>query len=397
MTYGETQVLVVGAGPVGLTLACEMRRYGVDCRIIDADQGPTPVHESRALVIQARTLEVLDHWGLAPALIARGRPIRALNLYDRGRRLCRLELDFDHLATPYPFVLVLEQGQTERVLIDRLQELETEVQWQTALVDLRQDDGGVTATLRDRGGGDCEVRSDWLVGCDGVRSTVRDLLRLSYEGAPYETGILLADAEISWNLEQDADQILLVRGRPIVAIPLPAPHRWRLIDPTGEPRPDGPDSIVNRFQTLLREAGFPDAIIGRCLWVSSFRLHRRSTARGKMFCGRRRGPRSQPSRGAGDEQRCSGSHKPGMEARAGRLRQSAPDSPGFLRSGAASSGGRSSAGDRHCDKNCHAAKPSAAGHPQQGHTVAWAYAICPPTNHVDDVRARYRISKEQDR
>jgi 2-polyprenyl-6-methoxyphenol hydroxylase-like FAD-dependent oxidoreductase len=110
-------VLVVGAGPVGLTMACELHRPDISCRIIDDEPGPTPPNE------QARALETFEKIGLVDPLLERGRKIHALNAYDGGRRCARLELDFDALSTPYPFILILPQAETERRLIDVLEGL----------------------------------------------------------------------------------------------------------------------------------------------------------------------------------------------------------------------------------------------------------------------------------
>src|SRR5512135_3059865 len=114
----EAEVLVAGAGPVGLTLACELRRYGVRCRIIDPNAGPTD--QSRALGLQARTLEVFRDMGLVEAVLARGKRAHGLSAYADGRRIVHVSLDLDDLDTPYPFALILPQGQTERLLIEHL-------------------------------------------------------------------------------------------------------------------------------------------------------------------------------------------------------------------------------------------------------------------------------------
>src|SRR5262245_913790 len=107
----DTPVLVVGAGPTGLTLACDLRRHGVACRVVDGDDGPTPPHESRALAVWERTLEVFRSVGVIDPVLARGRHMRALNLSSCGRSLVRIELDLDDADTPYPFALSLPQGE----------------------------------------------------------------------------------------------------------------------------------------------------------------------------------------------------------------------------------------------------------------------------------------------
>src|SRR5512135_3106148 len=100
----EAPVLVVGAGPVGLTLACELRRHGVACRIIDQNDGPTPLNESRALGIQARTLEVFRETGIADAVLARAKRFQGMSAFSAGRRVAHLSFDFEDLDTRYPHV-----------------------------------------------------------------------------------------------------------------------------------------------------------------------------------------------------------------------------------------------------------------------------------------------------
>ncbi|MEZ6112040.1 MAG: FAD-dependent monooxygenase [Pirellulaceae bacterium] len=200
----EVQVLVVGAGPVGLTLACELLRHGVKCRVLDAGNGPTPVAESRALGIQARSLEVFDDVGISGELIWRGHPLTSIDLYAGQRRLTRFDFAFDGLGTCYPYLLILSQGETERVLVERLRALGGCVEWNCRLQELRQDEHGVTAVVQSNDGATHECPASYLVGCDGAHSQVRHCLSLAFEGAAYEELFLLADLEIDWPLSPKA-------------------------------------------------------------------------------------------------------------------------------------------------------------------------------------------------
>ena len=111
--HSETTALVIGAGPVGLTMACELLRSGVPCRIIDQNEGPTPLTQSRALAIQARTMEALENVGATRADPGEGRIVHGISAYHRGRRIAHLTLDLDAMDTFYPFLFTLPQGQTE--------------------------------------------------------------------------------------------------------------------------------------------------------------------------------------------------------------------------------------------------------------------------------------------
>jgi 2-polyprenyl-6-methoxyphenol hydroxylase-like FAD-dependent oxidoreductase len=280
-------VLVVGAGPTGLTLACELGRHGASCRVVDADGGPTPPHESRALAVWERTLEVFESVGVIGAVLAKGKPIRALNVNAEGRRLVRVELDPHDPDTPYPVVLALPQGDTERALLDRLTGHGLSVEWETRLTDLRQDDDGVIATVAGADGGERTVRARWLVGCDGARSVVRHALGLRFEGAEYPESFLLADARVSWDVpDGEAQLFYLPEGGAVAAFPLPGEDRWRLIDVSGAVETDDPGRIAARFEEHLRAAGFPRATVTDVPWTSSFRIHRRIVDRfrvGRVF------------------------------------------------------------------------------------------------------------------
>ncbi|MBV8229037.1 MAG: FAD-dependent monooxygenase [Planctomycetaceae bacterium] len=273
----EAPVLVVGAGPVGLTLACELRRHGVACRIIDRNDGPTPLNESRALGIQARTMEVFRETGIADAVLARAKQFHGMSAFSAGRRVAHLSFDFEDLDTRYPHVFGLPQSITERLLIDRLAALGGAVERETSLTSFAQDGAGVTATLADSEGRTSEVRAGWIVGCDGSRSVVRETLDLRFEGGEYEELFLIADARVDWGMPVAEDEIafFLTPEGPIVSFPFPEPGRWRLVDTTGLVEAKDQEGIVARFRDLITQHVSPGATITDPTWTSSFHIHRR--------------------------------------------------------------------------------------------------------------------------
>jgi 2-polyprenyl-6-methoxyphenol hydroxylase-like FAD-dependent oxidoreductase len=270
----ETVVLVAGAGPVGLTMACELLRHGVPCRIIEQNDGPTPLAQSRALGIQARTLESLENVGATERILGLGRKIHGMSAFHAGQRFVHLKFDLDALDTPYPFVTILPQAQTERTLLDVLQSRGGAVEWHTALTGF-ETDGQVRATIRGPDGAERTVHSRWLIGCDDSRSIVRHKLNLSYQRTDYPESFYLADVRIDW--DQPDDEVLFVLSTDVQlgAFPLPEPHRWRLVDPSGAVGTDDPLKAAERFQSLLRENGFPGVRVSDPVWASSFRIHRR--------------------------------------------------------------------------------------------------------------------------
>ncbi|TCO62626.1 FAD-dependent monooxygenase [Actinocrispum wychmicini] len=177
-------VIVAGAGPTGLMLACELRLAGVNVLLVDqlAERGTT---ESRAGGLHARTMEVLDQRGLADRFLAAGRQIQAGHFSG-------LRLDFTEFPTRYPFTLGLLQHRVERLLEERAAELGVQVRWSSPVIELRQDETGVEVVV----GGD-RFRAAYLVGCDGGRSTIRKLAGIDFPGTEATMTALLGDVEMA--------------------------------------------------------------------------------------------------------------------------------------------------------------------------------------------------------
>src|SRR5215475_476929 len=170
--YMDTDVLIVGAGPTGLMLANQLIRRGARTIIIDRNPGPT--RETRALGVQARTLEIYSHLGIVDRALELGKRGTGGNIWADGQRRARVAFgETGQKVTPYPFLLVLGQDDNERIMGDKLRDLGGSVQWNTELVNLAQDDGGVTATVKLPDGAKKELRVAWVAGCDGARSSVR--------------------------------------------------------------------------------------------------------------------------------------------------------------------------------------------------------------------------------
>src|SRR3954469_24801222 len=169
----DVPVLIVGAGPTGLVLALWLTRLGVSVRIIDktAEPGTT----SRALAVQARTLEFYRQVGIADALIAGGVKVSNLNIWANGARAARVPFQrIGEGLSPYPFPLIFPQDAHERLLIERLDALGVNVERQTELLRFEQSDDGVRATLRRPDGSEEVCHAAYLAGCDGASSTVRE-------------------------------------------------------------------------------------------------------------------------------------------------------------------------------------------------------------------------------
>ncbi|HXJ79293.1 MAG TPA: FAD-dependent monooxygenase, partial [Candidatus Methylomirabilis sp.] len=181
----DTDVLIVGAGPTGLMLANQLGRRGVRALIVDRHAGPS--RETRALGVQARTLEIYGKLGIVDRALALGKRGTGANIWAEGRKMARVPLgETGHNLTPYPFILILGQDDNERLMGDKLRDWGMSVQWNTELTGLAQEPDSVNATLRSPDGATRTVAAGWVAGCDGARSSVRDLNGITFPGAPYE-------------------------------------------------------------------------------------------------------------------------------------------------------------------------------------------------------------------
>src|SRR2546421_3932180 len=181
---GEPQVLIVGAGPTGLALAFWLARAGTPFRLIDRKAGPG--EGSRAMAVQARTLEFYRQLGIADDVIAGGFRLDRLHLRNRSREIATVPLgDIGKGISPYPFALSYPQDDHERFLIDRLRETGHAVEWDTELTAVTQQDDGVRAVLRTRGT-DETWAGLYLCGCDGAHSAVRNSLGVGFPGGTYD-------------------------------------------------------------------------------------------------------------------------------------------------------------------------------------------------------------------
>src|SRR5215471_9755176 len=270
----NTQVLVVGAGPVGLFMAAELNRHGVSCRIVDKNDGPT--HESRAASIQARTLEILDSVSLADEFVQAGNICHAAATYTSDHKLIKY-LTLDELDSAFPFVLQLPQSQTERIVARYLARLGTEVERRVELVAFEQDEDGVRATLQPADGGQETAHVSYLIACDGAHSPVRHALGVSFSGDDYPTDFMMADVQVDWKLPRDqlafffaAEGMFaffpLSRGRATVAADIDPAQGHH--PPLGEPALEDLQAIFN--------VRTPGGVLSDPIWKVYYRVHCKS-------------------------------------------------------------------------------------------------------------------------
>ena len=313
----DADVLVVGAGPTGLMLANQLGRRGVRALIIDRHAGPTL--QTRALGVQARTLEIYSHLGIVERALELGKRATGANIWAQGRRAARIPLgDIGRDLSPYPFLLILGQDDNERLLGDALRKWDLAVQWNTELVGLAQETDQVTATLKHPDGTIREVTAAWVAGCDGARSAVRELCGIAFHGAPYEHVFFVADTQATGPMVPDELNVYLWREGFHLFFPMRGIDHWRLVGILPPALRGRDDLAFDEVVPSVRKYAGSELSFQNCSWFSTYRIHHRRAERfrdRRCFLLGRRGAPAQPGRRARHEHRPAGCVQPGVEAR----------------------------------------------------------------------------------
>jgi 2-polyprenyl-6-methoxyphenol hydroxylase-like FAD-dependent oxidoreductase len=274
----DTDVLVVGAGPTGLMLANQLVRRGIRTLIIDRHAGPSL--ETRALGVQARTLEIYSHLGIVDRALELGKRGTGGNIWADGQHRARVALsDAGEKVTPYPFVLVLGQDDNERIMGDRLRELGSSVQWGSELVGLTQQSDSVTAVLKLADGSHQNVQATWVAGCDGARSFVRESCGITFAGAPYEHVFFVADTEMTGSMVPDEVNVYLFKDGFHLLFPMRGKDHWRIAGILPQALRDKPDLKFDAVIPSLHSEAGEGLSIKSCTWFSTYRIHHRSAVR----------------------------------------------------------------------------------------------------------------------
>ncbi len=269
----KAPVLIVGAGPTGLALALWLARSGVAVRIIDktAEAGTT----SRALAVQARTLEFYRQLGIADLLVEGGVPIAALNFWVNGARAARVQPGLiGEGRTPFPFVLAFPQDAHERLLIEQLEKLGVHVERRTELAGFEQDAERVRARIRRPDGSEEIFDTGYLAGCDGASSTVRDVLDIGFPGGTYEGLFYVTDVDATGPAVDDELHIDLEDADFLLVFPLKPKGRLRLVGIV-RGHASGGDQKLSFNDVRGRAIEHIGLEVTKVNWFSSYRVHHR--------------------------------------------------------------------------------------------------------------------------
>ena len=269
----QPAVLVVGAGPVGLTMAAELARYGVPTRIIE--KSPQRTDKSKALVLWARTLELLDRAGCGVAFVDAGLKVTGANIFANGRQIAHVQLD--EVRTPHPYALMLPQSETERLLDVHLNACGVEVERQVELVRFFPGADKVAVTLRHADGHEELLEVPWLIGCDGAHSAVRHGLGMQFEGNTLASDWILADIHLT-GLGANANDVNTYWHSSGVLVVFPiSTGRYRMIADVGDAyeKQLRPDPTLAEVQAIVDQRGPGGIQISDPIWLASFRINER--------------------------------------------------------------------------------------------------------------------------
>jgi 2-polyprenyl-6-methoxyphenol hydroxylase-like FAD-dependent oxidoreductase len=271
----RSDVLIIGAGPTGLVLALWLTRLGVKVRIIDktAEPGTT----SRALAVQARTLELYRQLDLADAVTAKGHQVPAVNLWVKGEPKAQISLAaMGSGLTPYPFLQIFPQDEHERLLIQRLDALGVAVERRTELIGFAEQENSVMARLRGPDGEEHACEASYIAGCDGARSTVREAIGTGFPGGTYRHLFYVADVEASGAALNGELHVDLDQADFLAVFPLAGQGRARLIGTVRDERADRADTLT--FNDISgRAIEHMKVKIAKVNWFSTYHVHHRVT------------------------------------------------------------------------------------------------------------------------
>jgi len=271
----KSDVLIIGAGPTGLVLALWLTRLGVKVRIVDKTAAPGTT--SRALAVQARTLELYRQLDLADAVVVKGHRTPAVNLWVGGERRARMSLnDMGKGLTPYPFMHIFPQDEHERLLVAKLESFGVSVERQTELLHFSEQAGGVTARLRGADGSESDCEVTYLAGCDGARSKVRETIGTGFPGGTYEHLFYVADVEAKGAAADGELHVDLDEADFVAVFPLAGEGRARLIGTVRDERAGRAETLT--FDDVRSHAiGQMKLAVNKVNWFSTYHVHHRVT------------------------------------------------------------------------------------------------------------------------
>ena len=274
----KIEVLIVGAGPTGLMLANQLARRGVRPMIIDRHSGPA--QQSRAMAVQARTLEIYSKMGIIDQALALGAIAEGGNMWANGRWTARIPVgEIGKSLSSFPYILMLGQDDNEHIMGDKLSDYGLRVAWSTELIAFQQQADHVDATLKLPDGTMRRVKASWMAGCDGSRSPVREMSRIGFPGAPYEHTFFVADTQAIGPMKPGELNVYLWRDGFHLFFPMRGINRWRVIGILPKHLRQREVVTFDEVVPAIREEAGTALAFPECSWFSTYRISHRAAER----------------------------------------------------------------------------------------------------------------------
>jgi 2-polyprenyl-6-methoxyphenol hydroxylase-like FAD-dependent oxidoreductase len=272
--HQKTHVVIVGAGPTGLSLAAQLLRYQIDFIIIEKNERTTPF--SKALVVQARSLEILNELGLAKRAINHGRITTALNLFHNGKQKAAINIaGLGNGLSPYPFALSLEQSKTEKLLVEYLSENNHEILWKSEFIRFEQKENSVWIYFKDASRQEQIIEAAFLVGCDGAGSQVRHQMGISLEGDTVPKIFYVADVKLkSPVIHKDELYIFLIKKGFILFFPMEGEGHYRIVGILPDKTENEKVTFGDIENGIMNEVEIP-VHFDKVMWFSTYKVHSR--------------------------------------------------------------------------------------------------------------------------
>lgn len=272
----QPTVLIIGAGPTGLMAACQLALHGIDFLIVEKNQVPSKL--SKALGIQARTLEIFEQMGMIDKVLANGIPGKGMTLFTRGEP--RFSVPIEKMGeglSPYPYIFMLAQNLTEDYLREFLKSKGKKVEWDTEVLEIRQTEELAEADIRFAGGKSKTLPFNWIIGADGAHSIVRHHMPVKFEGEKYPNRFWLADAKAEGIVRPEFINVMLARIGFAIFFPMKGESRYRVIGVLPEDWEDDRKLEIDELSQILEKKYKLNVRISDSHWTATYNLHHRKT------------------------------------------------------------------------------------------------------------------------
>lgn len=271
----KTQVVIVGAGPTGLSMAAQLMRYQIDFILIEKNEKTTFL--SKAIAVQARTLEIFQEMGIAERAIAAGEIITGMNLFYKGKRKATINLSgLGEGLSQFAMALSLEQSKTEQLLVDYLNENGKQVRWKSEFSHFEEHENAVSVYYKDENGIEQQIEASYLVGCDGAGSPIRHQLGLSFEGSTEPKLFYVADTTLkSPVINTNTLFMFMIKKGFVLFFPMEGKGHYRLVGVLPDYKNNDSEYQFSDIEAGIKEQIITPVDFEELRWFSTYKVHSR--------------------------------------------------------------------------------------------------------------------------